>query len=535
MSLIEEVNKRRTFAIISHPDAGKTTLTEKLLLYGGAIHLAGSVKARKTAKHAVSDWMEIEKQRGISVTSSVLQFDYEGRRINILDTPGHQDFSEDTYRTLMAADSAVMLIDVAKGVEEQTKKLFKVCRERGIPIFTFINKIDRFGRNPFDLMDEIETVLGIHAYPMNWPLGVNGSYEGIYDRTTSSIELFAKDTNHGQRKLSSTKGSAADPAFKELLSEEVHRSLIDDIELLDAAGDEFSMEKIKNGTLTPMFFGSAMTNFGVKPFLEKFLELAPQPQPRQAKERTVEPTDEQFTSFIFKIQANMNPQHHDRIVFMRICSGTFEKGMTVTHRQSGKQLRLLQPQQFLATERTMVEDAWPGDIIGVFDSSSLGVGDTLYAGKKQVTFADFPTFPAELFARIRAKYSLKRKQFLKGMTQLAQEGAVQIYENPGSLESYIVGAVGQLQFEVLEHRLLHEYGVTLEMNRLSYTVAKWIYSETRKYTDLKNIDSAMIVKDHKQRTVLLIANEWQAGWIRERNPDFLFCSTPDELPPSEKL
>ncbi len=466
MSLQEEVNKRRTFAIISHPDAGKTTLTEKLLLYGGAIHLAGSVKARKTSKHAVSDWMEIEKQRGISVTSSVLQFDYEGHRINILDTPGHQDFSEDTYRTLMAADSAVMLIDVAKGVEAQTKKLFKVCRERGIPIFTFVNKIDHFGRNPFDIMDEIETVLGIRAYPMNWPLGVNGSYEGIYDRTASSIELFEKDTNHGQRKLASTKGSADDPAFKELLSDEVHQSLIDDIELLDAAGDAFDMEKVKNGTLTPMFFGSAMTNFGVKPFLEKFLELAPKPQPRKTKEGSVDPMSEQFTSFIFKIQANMNPQHHDRIVFMRI----------------------------------------------------------------PVTFADFPTFPAELFARIRAKDSMKRKQFLKGMTQLAQEGAVQIYENPGSMESYIVGAVGQLQFEVLEYRLLHEYGVTLEMNRLPYSVAKWIYSQDRDYRDLKNIDSAMIVKDHKQRIVLLITNEWQADWIIERNPDFLFCSTPDELP-----
>ena len=343
MSLIDEVNNRRTFAIISHPDAGKTTLTEKLLLYGGAIHLAGSVKARKTAKHAVSDWMEIEKQRGISVTSSVLQFDYEGHHINILDTPGHQDFSEDTYRTLMAADSAVMLIDVAKGVEAQTKKLFRVCKERGIPIFTFVNKIDHFGRNPFDLMDEIEDILGIHAYPMNWPIGLNGNYQGIYDRASSSIELFEKDTTHGQRKLASTKGSADDPIFKELLDEDVHQGLIDDIELLDEAGDEFDMEKVKRGELTPMFFGSAMTNFGVKPFLEEFLRMAPKPQPRKCLEGVVEPTSDQFTSFVFKIQANMNPQHHDRIVFMRICSGKFAKGMSVTHRQSGKTLRLMQP------------------------------------------------------------------------------------------------------------------------------------------------------------------------------------------------
>ena len=529
MSLIDEVNSRRTFAIISHPDAGKTTLTEKLLLYGGAIHLAGSVKARKTTKHAVSDWMEIEKQRGISVTSSVLQFDYEGHHINILDTPGHQDFSEDTYRTLMAADSAVMLIDVAKGVEAQTKKLFHVCKERGIPIFTFVNKIDHFGRNPFDLMDEIETILGINAYPMNWPVGINGNYQGVYDRETDTIELFEKDSSHGQHMLASIKGKLGDPAMKELLGDDVHQSLEDDILLLDEAGDSFDMEKVKSGQLTPMFFGSAMTNFGVKPFLEKFLELAPKPQPRKSLEGIIEPVSDEFTSFVFKIQANMNPQHHDRIVFMRICSGKFEKGMTVNHRQSGKQLRLMQPQQFLATERTIIDDAYPGDIIGVFDSGTMGVGDTLYTGKKKVTFADFPVFPPELFARIRPKDSMKRKQFLKGMTQLAQEGAVQIFENLGSLESYIVGAVGELQFEVLEYRLKHEYGVDLEMNRLPYSVARWVQDNGHDYRNLKNIDSAMIVKDHRQRIVLLIANEWQTNWIIERNEDFTFCNTPDNL------
>ena len=442
----------------------------------------------------------------------------------------------------MAADSAVMLIDVAKGVEAQTKKLFRVCKDRGIPIFTFVNKIDHFGRNPFDLMDEIENILGIHAYPMNWPIGINGNYEGIYDRESASIELFEKDTSHGQRKLASTKGSADDPIFKDLLDEEIHQSLIDDIELLDAAGDSFDMEKVKNGQLTPMFFGSAMTNFGVKPFLEKFLEMAPKPQPRKCLEGVVDPESEQFTSFVFKIQANMNPQHHDRVVFMRICSGKFEKGMSVTHRQSGKTLRLMQPQrqsgktlrlmqpqQFLATERTIIDDAYPGDIIGVFDNGTMGVGDTLYAGKQKVTFKDFPTFPPELFARIRAKDSMKRKQFLKGMTQLAQEGAVQIYENLGSMESYIVGAVGKLQFEVLEYRLKHEYGVDLEMNMLPFTVARWLQLNGHEYRELKNVDSAMLVKDHKQRLVLLIANEWQTNWICERNPDITFCTTPDEL------
>lgn len=529
MSLQQEVENRRTFAIISHPDAGKTTLTEKLLLYGGAIHLAGSVKARKTAKHAVSDWMEIEKQRGISVTSSVLQFDYAGCRVNILDTPGHQDFSEDTYRTLMAADSAVMLIDVAKGVEAQTKKLFQVCKERGIPIFTFVNKIDHFGRNPFDLMEEIENLLGIRAYPMNWPIGINGEYQGIYDRQTATVELFEKDTTHGQQKLASTKGSVDDPEFQNLLGEDIHQALIDDIELLDVAGDEFDMEKVKAGQLTPMFFGSAMTNFGVKPFLEKFLELAPCPQPRQTVEGTTEPTNQDFSAFVFKIQANMNPQHHDRIVFMRICSGKFEKGMAVTHRQSGKTIRLAQPQQFMATERTIIDEAYPGDIIGVFDPGTMGVGDTLYTGK-QLTFADFPVFPPELFARIRSKDTMKRKQFVKGMTQLAQEGAVQIFEQPHSGgESYIIGAVGQLQFEVLEYRLKNEYKVDLEITHLPYSVARWVTQESGEPVDhslLKGIDSAMIVKDNRDRLVVLISNEWQANWVVERNPDYEFLKTP---------
>ncbi|MBP9624909.1 MAG: peptide chain release factor 3, partial [Veillonella sp.] len=432
MTFLEEVARRRTFAIISHPDAGKTTLTEKLLLYGGAIHLAGSVKSRKTQKYAVSDWMEIEKQRGISVTSSVLQFDYDGCRVNILDTPGHQDFSEDTYRTLMAADSAVMLIDVAKGVEAQTKKLFAVCKERGIPIFTFVNKIDHFGRNPFDLMEEIENSLGIRAVPMNWPVGINGEYQGIYDRESHTVELFEKDETHGQQKLASTTNAVDDPAFRELLGEEIHQSLIDDIELLDVAGDEFDFDRIRAGELTPMFFGSAMTNFGVKPFLEKFLELAPAPAPRKTAEEVVTAQSEDFSAFVFKIQANMNPNHHDRIVFMRICSGKFEKGMSVLHRQSGKMIRLSQPQQFLATERTIIDEAYPGDIIGVFDAGTMGVGDTLCDPKHQVTFGDFPVFPPEFFARVSPKDTMKRKQFQKGMTQLAQEGAVQIFEQPHS-------------------------------------------------------------------------------------------------------
>lgn len=525
MSFLDEVKNRRTFAIISHPDAGKTTLTEKLLLYGGAIHLAGSVKSRKTQKHAVSDWMEIEKQRGISVTSSVLQFDYDGCHINILDTPGHQDFSEDTYRTLMAADSAVMLIDIAKGVEEQTKKLFAVCKERGIPIFTFVNKLDHFGRNPFDLMEEIENILGIRSVPINWPVGINGNYQGIYDRQTNTIELFDKDTNHGQKKLSSTIGTVDDPSFKKLLGADIHQALIDDIELLDVAGDEFDLERVRRGELTPMFFGSAMTNFGVKPFLEKFLELAPSPAPRQALEETVEPNNEDFSAFVFKIQANMNPNHHDRIVFMRICSGKFEKGMNVLHRQSGKTIRLSQPQQFMATERTIIDEAYPGDIIGVFDAGTMGVGDTLCATSHKVTFGDFPVFPPEFFARISPKDSMKRKQFIKGMTQLAQEGAVQIFEQLHGTESYIVGAVGLLQFDVLTYRLKNEYGVDLLQNSLPYSVARWIDGDIDIST-LKGIDNALIVKDNRGRHVILISNEWQMGWVIERNPEVTFLKTP---------
>lgn len=524
MNLQEEIQRRRTFAIISHPDAGKTTLTEKLLLYGGAIHLAGSVKARKTSRHAVSDWMEIEKQRGISVTSSVLQFDYDGHRVNILDTPGHQDFSEDTYRTLMAADSAVMLIDVAKGVEAQTEKLFRVCSERGIPIFTFVNKIDHFGRNPFDLMEEIENMLGIRACPINWPIGVNGNYVGIYERETEMVRLFQKSGDHGQKKLEATVGKLSDEHIRSLIEPDALAQLEEDIELLDVAGDAFDKDRVDRGELTPMFFGSAMTNFGVQPFLESFLTLAPPPHTRKTREGVVEPTSEKFSAFVFKIQANMDPKHHDRIVFMRICSGKFEKGMTVLHRQSDKTVRLSQPQQFLATERTIIEEAYPGDIIGVFDPGTMGVGDTLCDPKERLTFADFPVFPPELFARVSPKDSMKRKQFLKGMTQLAQEGAVQVYSQGEGRESFIIGAVGQLQWEVLEYRLLNEYNVKIELTPLPYTVARWILNAQPE--QLTGLGTSMIVYDHRERPVVLLANEWQTNWLLERNPDIQFVASP---------
>lgn len=534
MSMTEldgEIERRRTFAIISHPDAGKTTLTEKLLLYGGAIHLAGSVKSRKTQRHAVSDWMEIEKQRGISVTSSVLQFDYDGFRINILDTPGHQDFSEDTYRTLMAVDSAVMIIDVAKGVEAQTKKLFQVCKQRHIPIFTFVNKLDRFGKNPFDLMEEIEQVLGIRAYPMNWPIGVEGNYTGVYNRKLAQIELFQEDGSHGQNILPSTKGGVDDPLFREILGEEVHQSLCDDIELLDAAGDAFDQELIDKGELTPMFFGSAMTNFGVQNFLEEYLRLAPPPSVHTSTVGDIQPNDERFTAFVFKIQANMNPAHRDRLAFIRICSGKFERGMSVHHDKSDKMLKLAQPQQFLAQDRTIIEEAYPGDIVGLFDPGVFGIGDTLCDTDAKLRFPDFPVFPPEQFARVQAKDTMKRKQFLKGITQLTQEGAVQLFQQPDiGTESYIVGTCGTLQFEVLEYRLKNEYGVDIIMQHLPYEVARWIEKDGEKLTaySLRGADRAMFVLDNKERPVLLISNEWAIRWIMENNPDVTFSTVPPD-------
>lgn len=515
MSIHDEVVRRRTFAIISHPDAGKTTLTEKLLLYGGAIHAAGSVKARKAEKHAVSDWMEIEKQRGISVTSSVMLFDYNGYRINILDTPGHQDFSEDTYRTLVAADSAVMLIDAAKGVEQQTIKLFQVCRKRNIPIFTFVNKLDRAGKNPFDLMDEIETVLGIRACPMNWPIGTDGDFKGVYHRETGRVELFSGG-NHGQSKVESVTGDALDPQFASLLGEYHHNKLIEDIELLDAAGDEFDIDKVLNGKLTPMFFGSAMNNFGVQPFLEKFLEITAPPTPRESDSGIIDPESSDFSGFIFKIQANMNPAHRDRIAFMRICSGKFEKGMTVKLARTGKDLKLAQPQQFMAQERESVEEAYAGDIIGLFDPGVFALGDTVYTGRK-IAFAGIPVFAPEHFARIKPVDTMKRKQFLKGITQLAQEGAIQIFKDRSySAEEIIVGVVGVLQFEVLEHRLRTEYNVEISSQQLPFRFIRWLPEGTE--TDkIKLSSSTKVASDLKERPVVLFENDWSIRWAEENN------------------
>ncbi|MEG2098127.1 MAG: peptide chain release factor 3, partial [Pseudoflavonifractor sp.] len=438
------IEKRRTFAIISHPDAGKTTLTEKFLLYGGAIALAGSVKGKKTARHAVSDWMEIEKQRGISVTSSVMQFNYEDYCINILDTPGHQDFSEDTYRTLMAADSAVMVIDASKGVERQTRKLFKVCVMRNIPIFTFVNKMDREARNPFDLMEEIEQELGIKTYPVNWPIGCGRDFKGVYDRHSREITSFT--ANNGQREVAATEVSLDDPSLAAVIGAVNYQNLRDDVELLDGASHDFDRTEVANGKLTPVFFGSALTNFGVELFLKNFLKMTSAPLPRIAGDDIIDPFSDVFSAFVFKIQANMNKAHRDRIAFLRICSGKFEKGMEVYHVQGDKKQKLSQPQQMMAQEREVIEEAYAGDIIGVFDPGIYSIGDTLCSPGSKFAFEGIPTFAPEHFARVRQKDTLKRKAFVKGIEQIAQEGAIQMFREPFSgMEEVIVGVVGTLQ------------------------------------------------------------------------------------------
>ena len=491
--LHEQVEKRRTFAIISHPDAGKTTLTEKLLLYGGAIRSAGSVKARKTDKHATSDWMEIEKQRGISVTSSAMQFVYDGYRINILDTPGHQDFSEDTYRVLVAADAAVMLLDAAKGVEAQTIKLFKVCRMRNIPIFTFVNKMDRAAKDPFSLMEELEQVLGIRSCPINWPIGTDGDFQGVYHRDTKTVELYTGG-DHGKTMVEKTDIAIDDPALETALDKHYRDRLSEEIELLDEAGDAFDLEKVRNGELTPMFFGSAVTNFGVEPFLDRFLSFTPPPLPRESDQGVVTPEEPYFSGFIFKIQANMNPAHRDRLAFMRIVSGAFEKGMEVWHSGTNKPVALKQPQQFMADEREAVEEAWAGDIIGLFDPGIYRLGD------------------------VRPLDSMKRKQFQKGISQLAEEGAIQTFiRTETGREEFMVGVVGVLQFEVLEHRLRTEYQTEIVMEGMPFRYVRWVSKTPRPVEDLKLTSTSGRAKDSHGRDVLLFENEWSIRLACENN------------------
>lgn len=514
----KEIKRRRTFAIISHPDAGKTTLTEKLLLYGGAINLAGSVKGKKTARHAVSDWMEIEKERGISVTSSVMQFDYDGYCINILDTPGHQDFSEDTYRTLMAADSAVMVIDASKGVEAQTIKLFKVCVMRHIPIFTFINKLDREAKDTFELLDDIEKVLGIQTCPMNWPIGCGKNFQGIYDRKTKTITRFYA-ANNGQSEVEKTEALLKDPALDELIGRENHQKLDEEIELLDGASSELDIDLVTKGKLTPVFFGSALTNFGVETFLQHFLFMTSSPLPRRADTGLIDPLTNGFSAFVFKIQANMNKAHRDRIAFLRICSGKFIAEEEVYHVQGTKKLRLSQPQQLMAQERKILNEAYAGDIIGVFDPGIFSIGDTICMPGQKFEYEGIPTFAPEHFAKIRQVDTMKRKQFIKGVTQIAREGAIQIFQefNTG-MEEIIVGVVGVLQFDVLKFRLESEYGVEIRMEQLPYEHIRWIENQEEiDVTKLNVTSDTKKIKDMKENPLLLFVHAWSVTTVLERN------------------
>jgi len=510
--LAEEIQKRRIFGIISHPDAGKTTLTEKLLLHGGAIREAGTVKARRNAKFATSDWMEIEKQRGISVTSSVMQFNYRDKVISIMDTPGHNDFGEDTYRILTSVDSAVMVIDGAKGIETQTKKLFKVCAMREIPIFTFVNKLDREARDPLDLMQELEDVLGLPSVAATWPIGSGMNFQGIYDRLENKVYLYKAD-----KEIVLGEDGVFGPELEEELTSFNLQNLRDEIELLEGAGNDFDRELIDAGKLSPVFFGSALADFGVTPFLNHFLDMTPAPGPRKTIDGQVEPTDEEFSGFIFKIQANMNPAHRDRLAFFRICSGTFERGMTVTLSRTGKPIKLAQSTMLMANERETVDKAYAGDVIGIYDTGTYQIGDTLTTKKEKLFFEPLPTFPPELFALVLPVNTMKAKHFQKGVSQLAQEGAIQVYHN--EYNEIIIGAVGQLQFEVFEYRLKNEYNADIRMNHLDFQLARWVKTDDLERVKRLMDSRTMLVYDHFDRPLILFANQFTLNYFVERHDD----------------
>jgi peptide chain release factor 3 len=524
--LTTEIARRRTFAIISHPDAGKTTLTEKLLLYGGAIHLAGSVKQRRNDRATTSDWMAMERERGISISTSVLQFAYRGHHMNLLDTPGHNDFSEDTYRTLAAADCAVMLIDSVKGVEPQTIKLFEVCRMRKIPIVTFINKMDRDGRDPIDLMDEIERILGIPCSPFNWPIGAGKAFQGVFDRASRELVAFER-VDYGARRAAAKKFSSIDdPELVSAIGENAHGQLRNELELLDVAGDTFDMAAFREGKVTPVFFGSAITNFGVEPFLDHFLSLCPPPLARATEGGLVDPTTSPFSAFVFKIQANMDPQHRDRVAFARICSGRFQRGMSVKHVRTGKTIALTKPLQFLAQERTVVEEAFAGDILGLWDGGTLRIGDSLAEGST-IEFEGIPRFSPEHFVRARLNDPLKRKQLKKGLDQLSEEGAVQVFFDRKRLErDPILGAVGVLQFEVIQHRLKTEYGVNAVFDALPYAHARWVEGDAFDPDAFERTAHGRVtsVVDVEGRPLILFGDDWSLRRTVDSNPDLKFIA-----------
>lgn len=519
---LQETQRRRTFAIVSHPDAGKTTLTEKLLLFGRAIQQSGTVKGRKSGRHATSDWMELEKQRGISVTSSVMQFPYKDRIVNLLDTPGHEDFSEDTYRTLTAVDSALMVIDVAKGVEERTIKLMEVCRLRDTPIMTFINKLDREGREPIDLLDEVENVLNIACAPITWPIGMGKSLKGVYHIYRDSIHLF--DANHeGGINQGEVIDGLDNPRLEELLGDQADE-LREEIELVQGASHEFDKEAYLKGELTPVFFGSATNNFGVAELLDDFVEHAPAPQPRKTTERDVVADEDKFTGFVFKIQANMDPQHRDRMAFMRICSGEFKKGMKLHHVRLGKDIKVPDALTFMASDREHVTDAYPGDIIGIHNHGTIRIGDTFSQGEK-LHFTGIPNFAPELFRRAQLKDPLKMKQLQKGLMQLCEEGATQLYR-PLTNNNLILGAVGVLQFDVVAHRLKAEYNVDCMFEAVNVQTARWVACDDEKMLQqFKDKVEGNLALDHAGELVYIAPTRVNLQMAEEKWPDVEFQST----------
>lgn len=511
--------KRRTFAIISHPDAGKTTLTEKLLLYSGMVRTAGMVSSRKSTKTAASDWMEMEQERGISITASAMQFEYKQHVINVLDTPGHEDFCEDTYRTLTAADSAIMVIDAAKGVESQTRKLFEVCRLRKIPVLTLINKMDLPGRPPLDLMAEVEDVLGIHASAMNWPIGSGSLFVGVVDRSTRQVSLFKKMAAGGASKASKTEIPLGSQDLQTLVADDLLSEVKHDLELLQVAGNPFSREGFLQGEVTPVFFASALTNFGIENFFDAFVDLAPPARARQAdsadgQEITVDPIEIPFSAYVFKLQANMNPRHRDSTAFLRVCSGRFQRDMVVKHHRGGNEVRLSRPHSLVAKERNTVDVAYPGDIIGIINPGQFAIGDTISL-TDGFNFKPLPQFQAEEFARIHPTDVGKRKAFDKGMMQMTAEGTVQIFRSLNDLESF-VAAVGRLQFDVLQYRLRNEYGVETKLDPMSFECSAWLVGDVDTF---KAPSDAMIVKDNRDRPVVLFRSPWSKNFARERNPN----------------
>ena len=515
-----EIARRRTFAIISHPDAGKTTLTEKLLLYGGAVQLAGSVTSRKNQRAATSDWMELERKRGISISSTVLQFDYDGYRVNLLDTPGHKDFSEDTYRVLTAVDAVVMVIDAGKGIETQTRKLFEVCRRRGVPIFTFMNKLDRPTRNPIALVDELESVLGIGAFPVNWPLGTGPHFKGVFDRQTKQLHLFER-TGAGAYRVPVTVTSLDDPQIQERLDPGDYAQFVEELEMLELAGKEYSADAVLSGQLTPVFFGSAMNNFGVQLLLDSFLARSAPPAPHRSGERVIAPDHPSFSGFVFKIQANMDPKHRDRIAFVRVCSGKFQRDMVVTHTQTGKRVRLSSSHKLFGQERETIDEAFAGDIVGLIGHSEFGIGDTL-CEEGTVAYNEIPRFPPECFAQLHNPTPGKYKQFRQGVDQLLQEGVIQVFHlRDAGAKVPLLAAVGPLQFEVVQYRLESEYGAPSRLEPASFDAVKWLRAgmSAAEIKGLKLPTGCRVADDSDNQPVVLFPTNWTLEYFKKQNPD----------------